>query len=125
MRTVQSKLDMFLKEPSITSSLKMNQCLCLRSLWRRCENLMHDRSHAVIRLAVHLPLEQHIFFRGQELEAVDRASRGNTTLLAWFELNQSNESTRTLLHICRAKFQNIMSYTYIYNLFIIKYNAGP
>jgi len=49
--------------------------------------LMHWQSHAVIRLAVHLPQEQSVvFWEGREEDAIKKVK--DTTLLAWFKLNR-------------------------------------
>ncbi|GBM34040.1 hypothetical protein AVEN_162220-1 [Araneus ventricosus] len=62
------------------------------AMWRLSEFSMSDKSHTVIRLAVHLPEQQAIFFKeGQENEAVERASIKDTTLTAWFKLNLTDE----------------------------------
>jgi hypothetical protein len=61
--------------------------------WRLFENKMHDRSHGIIRLAVHLQDRQSVTFQpGEEEAAVDRASE--TTLTAWFKLNEDNPVAR-------------------------------
>lgn len=56
---------------------------------------MHDKSHTVIRLAVHLPFENTIsFVPGEELAALK--TNPNTTLTAWFELNKTDIKARKL-----------------------------
>lgn len=58
---------------------------------------LHEISHAIIRLAVHLPLEQSVLFQeGQEEEALERNE--NTTLTAWFALNDSDPEARLHLY---------------------------
>lgn len=60
---------------------------------------MHHQSHAVIRLALHLPLQQPVYFtQGQEEAALDRATARHTHLTAWFQLNQENEEARQYLY---------------------------
>ena len=50
---------------------------------------MHDKSHTVVRLAVHLEDQQSTFFeRGQEREGLQAASQRRSNLQAWFELNK-------------------------------------
>ena len=67
--------------------------------WRLLEFKMHDRSHHIERLAIHLPLQQWIQFEeGQEQEALERASHKETTLTAYFKLNQTDSSARKLLY---------------------------
>ena len=50
---------------------------------------MDNQSHKIIRLAVYLPLEQPVYFKpGSEEEALLKADISDSTLLAWFKLNQ-------------------------------------
>jgi len=52
---------------------------------------MHDRSHAVMRLPVHLPNQQRITFEeGHEDEALLMAQTNKTKLEYWFELNTTD-----------------------------------
>ena len=62
---------------------------------------MHQQSHTVITLAVHLPEQQRVYYReGEEAAAAaERASTRNTHLTAWFELNNNDESAHHLLCI--------------------------
>ena len=56
------------------------------SIFRLLEFRLHEMSHTIQRLAVHLPLRQNVYYHeGQE----EQALQGNTgtTLTAWFELN--------------------------------------
>ena len=56
---------------------------------------MHEHSHTIIRLAVHLPDQQLVYFQqDHEEEALERSSRGDTQLTAWFKLNVHNETAR-------------------------------
>ncbi|XP_047136706.1 uncharacterized protein LOC124813547 [Hydra vulgaris] len=49
-------------------------------------------SHTIIRLKVHLPENQLVYFReGAEQMALDRAAQRDTHLTAWFKLNSENE----------------------------------
>lgn len=68
----------------------------VEAMWRIREYRMHDRSHAVIRLAVHLELQQNVVFReGEEQQALERSLQKGTTLTAWFKLNQVDINART------------------------------
>lgn len=68
-------------------------------MWRLLENPMHDRSHAVYRLAIHLPNEQMVYFQhGQEEAAAERAQQRDTHLTAWFKLNESDLNARQYLY---------------------------
>lgn len=67
--------------------------------WRLLKYEMHDRSHAIIRLAVHLDRQQQITFHvGREQEALDAATSGRTTLTAWFDLNRNDPNARQFLY---------------------------
>ena len=60
---------------------------------------MHEQSHTICRLAIHLPDQQRVYFRaGEEAEAVDRESSRKTHLTAWFQLNMEDESAREYLY---------------------------
>ena len=60
---------------------------------------MNDMSHAIIRLAIHLPQEQTLHFRaGHEREAIAAAAKKDTTLTAFFKLNSMNENARQFLY---------------------------
>ena len=65
--------------------------------WRLLEGPMHDRSHAVLRLPVHLPHQQTIIFEeGREEEALQAAQLKCTKLEAWFQLNQRSTTARNI-----------------------------
>ena len=66
------------------------------AIWRLSGYKMHEQSHTIYRLAVHLP-EQH-YREGEEALAADRASTRNTHLTAWFELNNNNASAHQILY---------------------------
>lgn len=60
---------------------------------------MHDRSHAVVRLPVHLPNQQRVTFEeGYEAEALLAAHAGHTKLESWFQLNIEDASAMCLLY---------------------------
>ena len=61
------------------------------AIWRIREYRMHDQSHSIVRLAVHLEKMQTVYFEeGDEDEAIISATLKNTTLTAWFLLNQKD-----------------------------------
>ncbi len=69
------------------------------AMWRLLESKMHDRSHAVMRLPVHLPNQQRIIFEeGNEEEALLAARTGRTKLESWFLLNINDASAREYLY---------------------------
>ncbi len=69
------------------------------AIWRIFESKMHDISHAIIRLAVHLPNEQVVYFQDGKEEALEAASSKETTLTTWFKLNQNDLSVYKYLYI--------------------------
>jgi hypothetical protein len=61
--------------------------------WRLSSFKMHDHSHSVIRLAVHLPDMQSVYFQeGSHAEAVQRAANQHTTLTAFFHYNAEHHT---------------------------------
>eukprot|EP00111_Clytia_hemisphaerica_P007544 TCONS_00021908-protein len=67
--------------------------------WRLFKFDMHTQSHNVVRLAVHLPNFQRVYFRpGEEGNAVQRAEQKETKLTAWFLLNQNDPTSRQILY---------------------------
>lgn len=69
------------------------------AMWRLLENSIHDRSHAVIRLAIHMPDEQLVYFQaGEEETAASGAYNRRTHLTAWFKLNTFDENARQYLY---------------------------
>ncbi|XP_065678211.1 uncharacterized protein LOC124818131 [Hydra vulgaris] len=65
------------------------------ALRRIFEYSLSDMSHNIIRLQVHLPDNQMIYFvEGKEQAALDRAAQRDTHLTAWFKLNVENEQSR-------------------------------
>ena len=62
-----------------------------KAAWRLFSFELQDKSHTIIRLAVHLPRQENVYFHaGDEVEALERAEIGLTHLTAWFELNRTN-----------------------------------
>ncbi|XP_036146775.1 uncharacterized protein LOC118646933 [Monomorium pharaonis] len=63
------------------------------AMWRLNGYDLFMKSHTIIRLAVHLPNCQMVYFQeGKEEEAANREINRNTTLTAWFKLNQADEN---------------------------------
>ncbi|GBO00482.1 hypothetical protein AVEN_148658-1 [Araneus ventricosus] len=68
-------------------------------MWRLLGSHMHDRSHPVMRLPVHLPNRKRVTFKdGHEEEAWEAARSRQTMLESWFQLNQSDPDAQTLLN---------------------------
>jgi len=56
---------------------------------------MHDQSHTIVRLPVHLPDSQNVYFKDDASEeALIQAELRTTQLVAWFKLN-SDPNTRS------------------------------
>ena len=70
------------------------------AFWRLSEFKMHGQSHAVYRLALHLPDEQQVYYRpGEQQQAAARVEGRDTHLTAWFKLNQTDEHARNYLYV--------------------------
>ena len=60
---------------------------------------MHEQSHAIIPLSVHLAQQQAVYFQlGREQDALQNASIRDTHLTAWFNLNEHDEVARQYLY---------------------------
>ena len=60
---------------------------------------MHKQSHAIIRLQVHLLGEQSVVFITDNVEAAaQNAASRDTTLTAWFKLNQQYQMATGILY---------------------------
>ena len=75
---------------------------------------LNDTSHTIHRLAVHLPFQQNVYFQqGQHQQAIDRAQERETTLTAYFSLNQRDPEAHQFLYsdivhnYCFGKFNNV------------------
>ncbi len=72
--------------------------------WRLFEFSMHDRSHSIIRLPIHLPEQHTVIFEVNEnvignIENALRRSKNKKTMLeAWFELNQNEPEARNFYY---------------------------
>ncbi|XP_045023162.1 uncharacterized protein LOC123467195 [Daphnia magna] len=88
------------EEPSvewdeITCHLDARYVSAPEACWRIFKFPLSDRSHAIYRLAVHLPREQPVFFQpGNEMQAVINAASRDTNLTAFFKLNRVDGSAR-------------------------------
>ena len=65
------------------------------AVWRTFEFPLHDQSHTIIRLAIHLPHQQPVYFtHGREEQALEAAHDRDTTLTGWFQLNRDDQTAR-------------------------------
>lgn len=69
------------------------------AVWRLFSFHLQDRSHVIVRLAVHLEGMHNVFFRpAQLIPQVDRVARRDTTLTAYFRLNAADPNARQYLY---------------------------
>ena len=69
--------------------------------WRLFGFRIHEQSqsHTIVRLQVHLPGEQSVYFTEDNIHtAIDRAETSHTTLTAWFHLNMQDASAKSILY---------------------------
>ncbi|XP_030060875.1 uncharacterized protein LOC115471313 [Microcaecilia unicolor] len=67
--------------------------------WRLNAFEMHQQSHTIQRLEVHLPDEQSIVFHPKNIDiAVETAKTRDTTLTAWFKLNAEHPHANNILY---------------------------
>ena len=68
-----------------------------QTVFRLMQYKMHDRTHIIIRLAIHLPLQHNVYYQnGNEQGAVDRNQ--HTTLTAFFKLNEEDPNAHQYLY---------------------------
>jgi hypothetical protein len=69
------------------------------AIWRLFSFRMQNRSHVIVRLAVHLEGRHNVFFRSGELiQQVERARFRDTNLTAYFRLNATDPKARQYLY---------------------------
>ncbi|XP_008180455.1 uncharacterized protein LOC103308586 [Acyrthosiphon pisum] len=69
------------------------------AVWRLFAYKLHDISHTVVRLPVHLENYHNVYFsRGQELQGVQNNALPRTKLTAFFALNERNVDARQYLY---------------------------
>jgi hypothetical protein len=67
--------------------------------WRLFGFHMHDQSHTIVRLQVHLPDEQNVYFTEDTLQTIANADGPkDSNLTAWFKLNQTDENALNILY---------------------------
>ncbi|CAH2020235.1 unnamed protein product [Acanthoscelides obtectus] len=71
------------------------------AMWRIYTFEMHDMSHAIIKLFVHLPNMQQVYFNTNSTipDVVERAATQHTTLTGWFALNTQDEEARQYTYV--------------------------
>lgn len=88
----------------VSWSRRMRVVTACEAIYRDCGYLMHRLSHTIIRLAIHLPGENNVYFQeGEEISALHRCGRKRTQLEAYFDLNKRDENARKLTFLEMAK----------------------
>uniref|UniRef100_A0A8C5QEM6 ATP-dependent DNA helicase n=1 Tax=Leptobrachium leishanense TaxID=445787 RepID=A0A8C5QEM6_9ANUR len=60
---------------------------------------MHHQTHTIVRLQIHLPGEQSVYFNEDNIRnAIERTQSRDTTLTAWFTLNRVDVAAREFLY---------------------------
>jgi hypothetical protein len=69
------------------------------AFWRISEYRLHEQSHSIVRLPVHLPRQQPVYFHeGTEEQSLQRASAQDTLLTAWFKLNTTDDDAHQYVY---------------------------
>ncbi|KMQ87777.1 hypothetical protein RF55_12854 [Lasius niger] len=88
-----------IKIDEVNSFLDARYVSAPEAMWRLNGYDLFMKSHTVIRLAVHLPNRQMVYFRaGNEEQAAERELNRDTMLTAWFKLNQTDENAVQFLY---------------------------
>lgn len=83
----------------ITTFLDARYVSVPEAMWRLLEKRMHEKSHTVFRLAVHLENLQPVYFlKNVEQVALDKARTKKSHLLAWLELNKASSTAHGVLY---------------------------
>jgi hypothetical protein len=88
----------------IQQHLDMRYVSSSEAAWRIFQFEMSGRTHAVVRLPVHLPNQQTVYFDPDAENNADVLARNKMTMLTeWFKLNELNEDVRqyTYVEICK------------------------
>lgn len=88
-----------LRYNEITNFVNCRYVSAPEAMWRLRESKMHDHSHSVDRLPVHLPNRQTVMFvDGNEEQALIASSSSHTKLEAWFTLNAQDPDAQQYLY---------------------------
>ena len=81
-----------LTHDEVTTFLDARYVSAPESFWRLSEFNMHHQSHTIVRLPVHLPRQQPVYFQaGQHEAAVQQAANQETQLTAYFKLSENEQ----------------------------------
>ena len=98
-----ANMDMVMEDGEVRDEIKLYlNCRYVsapEAMWQLSECRMHEHSHTIYQLSIHLPDQHRVYFTpGQEAEAVERESARKTHLTAWFQLNNENPLARNFLY---------------------------
>jgi len=68
-----------------------------QAVFRIMQYEMREKSHTIIRLAVHLPLQQNVYYHNGNEQRALQVGRA-TTLTAFLKLNEEDENARQFLY---------------------------
>ena len=91
------EIDEILNHDEIKTYLDARYVSAPEAVWRIFEFPMHKQSHAIIRLPVHLPHCQHVYFKNGQEHTFDNTVE-HSKLLAWFQLNVEDEHANQYLY---------------------------
>ena len=67
----------------------------MECMWHIYDFPMQGKSHTIYRMTIHLEDRQKVYFAdGEEMDALEAATEKETTLTAFFELNQKDARAR-------------------------------
>ena len=80
----------------VTKYLDTRYISAPEAYWRLAEYKMHEKSHSIIRLALHMPKQQPVYFsEGNHEAAAKSASEKDTMLTAYFKYNETHHTPYT------------------------------
>ena len=87
----------YLNHDEILQHLNARYVVPHQAVFRIMQYKMREKSHTIIRLVVHLPLQQNVYYRdGNEQRALQVGRE--TTLTAFLKLNEEGENAHQFLY---------------------------
>lgn len=96
--TVQIQEQNTLQHDEIKTFMDSRYVSAPEAIWRLFGFHMHSQSHTIIRLQVHLPDQQNVYFTKDNVASVANRDPKDTTLTAWFKLNTEDSAAREILY---------------------------
>lgn len=85
-----------LTHDEVTTFLDARYVSAPEAFWRLSEYKLHDKSHSIVRLPVHLPRQQPVYFEpGKHVDAANKSANQDTMLTAFFKYNALNSTQYT------------------------------